>query len=191
VGRDAEVDAASAATASGVVIVTAEVATAGETPWLPAFEGQRPPFPKGHVLTLRHGAHSQRAVTPVAEMVAQLVVQVAPALSVPAYRFSVDLFSRAYAKVLLLEAELDRVGVTDDNGGPREELLKQSQAASRLAMQLLREMGLTRKVAAELQLDLAVAAQAAVGAARQAAVATPEVRQWLVDAGHLPAEPTP
>jgi hypothetical protein len=38
--------------------------------WHPAFPGQRPPFPQGHTYSLRHGAHSEARIRPLADKIA-------------------------------------------------------------------------------------------------------------------------
>lgn len=38
--------------------------------WTPAFPGQRPPFPPGHTFSLRHGAHSEARIAPLAKKAA-------------------------------------------------------------------------------------------------------------------------
>lgn len=151
--------------------------------WVPAYAVRRPDFKPGQVLSLRHGARSDRAITPVAQRVAQLLASIAPALA--AYPMQIDLCSRTYAPLLLIDAYLDEVGVLDESGVPRERLLKQRSALVREVRAQLREMGLTRKAAAELQLDVAAAAQAAVGAARQAETASSAVQAFLRGAGVL------
>ena len=143
-------------------------------------------------MALETGRTSQQAITPVAEELARLAVEVAPALR--AYSISLDLWAQEMAIVLLCRRGLDRQGVLDHNGMPRESLLKHINSHTRNALQLLREMGMTRKVAAELQLDLAQAAQAALGAARHASeghqVPAP-VREFLEAGGFAQPQPTP
>lgn len=55
-----------AAQSSGIDPETGELA--------PAFAGQRPPFPPGHRYSLRHGAHSEARLRPLAEKIAAGVV---------------------------------------------------------------------------------------------------------------------
>lgn len=145
--------------------------------WVPAYAQRRPDFERGNVLSRKHGATSKRAITPVAQRLAELVVSIAPAMA--AFPLEVDLFARTYAVVLLLDVHLDEVGVLDDDGAPRESLLKWRASFARQSMTQLREMGLTRKAAAELQLDVAAAAQAAVGAATRVEGASPGVQAFL------------
>jgi len=132
-------------------------------------------------LSLVHGAFSQQAITPVAEVLAERVLLSAPVLR--AYPFLVDLWAQETAIVLLLRRALDKQGVVDHNGVPRDSLHKWISSHTRTAMQLLREAGLTRKVAAELQLDIAQAAQAAMGAAHQASKVPGPVREFLEQQG--------
>ena len=152
--------------------------------WVPAYAQHRPDFERGNVLSLRHGVFSDRAITPVAQRIARLVMTIAPAMA--GYPLQVDLYARTYAPLLLIDAQLDAVGVLDDDGAPRESLLKWRSSLVRQAMTQLREMGLSRKAAAELQLDVASAAQAALGAASRAEEASPEMQAFLRVRGMLP-----
>ena len=138
---------------------------------------ERTQFQQGNTFSLVHGAYSQAAITPVAELVAAVAVERAPVLQ--GHAFLVDLFSQEYAVVLLLRKALDTQGVVDHAGAPRGELLKNVLSHSRLALQLLREAGLTRKVAAELQLEIAQTAQAVMSAERIAATMPAPVEGWL------------
>jgi len=74
--------------------------------WVPAFPGQRPPFPMGNELSLQYGAYSPRTIEPVAAgIVEQLLAddQVAY-LRAPAYRVSVWRYATAQAREDLLHA---------------------------------------------------------------------------------------
>jgi hypothetical protein len=136
-------------------------------------------FQPGNTYSLRFGYASQRAITPLADLIAGLAMQEAPVLR--AFPFLVDLFAQEFAIVLLLRKTLDTVGVTDHNHEPRESHLRRLATHTNAVMKLLREMGLTRKVAAELQLDIAQAAQAAMATAKSAAK-VPEPMQAFIAA---------
>jgi hypothetical protein len=77
--------------------------------WVPAFEGQRPPFQPGHELTLRHGAYSPRKVDPLArELVEGLLGDESLGfLKAPSYRPALWAWARAEAQVQLLSEYLE------------------------------------------------------------------------------------
>lgn len=92
--------------------------------WTPAFEGQRPPFPPGHELSLRHGAFSPRKIDPLAEQYAQGLMDHGDAyLRQPVYRAAVWAWARAEAQCQLLTEYLvdkakaagNEVGNLDDD----------------------------------------------------------------------------
>lgn len=185
-GLGAAVTAQASEPAGDVVPSAGDAVERAGARWVPAFPGQRAPFTPGNVLSLSYGAFSDRAVTPVAQRVADLVVDLAPALA--PFPLQVDVFARTYATVLLLEAQLDRQGVTDAEGRPPEGLHKWRSHYLRQSSQQLREMGLTRKAAAELQFDVAAAAQAAMSAARGVSEASPEMQAFMRERGWLPGD---
>lgn len=145
-------------------------------------------FQPGHTLSLRTGVHSQTAITPLAEKLLEYAVATVPAVT--AFPIALDLWAQEMAIVVLHRRALDLRGVLDHNHEPRETLLRGLRAHTKLAMAFTREMGLTRKVAAELQLDAALAAQAAMGAAQRASSVPEPVRKWLGERGYpSPEEP--
>jgi hypothetical protein len=86
----------------------------------PARGYSRPPATPGNVLALRHGARSRRVVDPVAaELVGEVLADDGTAyLSEPKYAAALRAWARAEARVLLLLASLEQVGVVDDAGSP-------------------------------------------------------------------------
>ncbi|MCU1624244.1 MAG: hypothetical protein JWL79_3089 [Frankiales bacterium] len=138
-------------------------------------------FQPGHTYSLRFGYASQRAITPLADLIAGLAMQEAPVLR--AFPFLVDLFAQEFAIVLLLRKTLDTIGVTDHNHEPRESHLRRLASHTTQVMKMLREMGLTRKVAAELQLDIAQAAQAAMATAKSAANVPEPMQAFIAERG--------
>lgn len=82
---------------------------------------QRPPFPEGHTVTLRHGARSPRVYGDLARHLATGLTEDRPDLE----RFpeAVAAWATAEAQATLLRRHLDLVGTLDENGLPREGLL--------------------------------------------------------------------
>ena len=114
-GEDAAAAASSESSRSGDRTVTEHVDEDQALPveaWTPAFEGQRPPFPPGHTLTLKHGAFSPRRIQPVAEQLIAELLDDAEAnyLRKPIWRRTVHAWARAEARVLLLTAWLEDRG---------------------------------------------------------------------------------
>ena len=86
----------------------------GVTPdgWQPAFPGQRPPFERGNLVGLRHGAFSQRLLAPLAEAIAQeqLERQDCPLwLKDPSYSRALMAWARAEAELVRLYARQDEL----------------------------------------------------------------------------------
>lgn len=78
--------------------------------WVPAFEGQRPPFTPGHTKSLQHGTWSERTLAPVVGSILEytLADEGTAYLREPRYRAALEGWARAEAKVLLLERYLAR-----------------------------------------------------------------------------------
>jgi len=70
------------------------------------------------VAALRHGAHSERRWSPLAERLAVEAIAEAPWLTRPAFRLAVAAWSVAEAKAALVDAWLDEHGLLDDDGVP-------------------------------------------------------------------------
>ncbi len=80
--------------------------------WVPAFEGQRPPFMPGNELGTRHGVYSPRKVSPLARELVELFLE-DPSLGylqAPAYRPALWAWARAEAQVSLLTEHLEQRG---------------------------------------------------------------------------------
>jgi hypothetical protein len=89
--------------------------------WVPAFEGQRPPFEPGHELSLRHGGYSPRKVEPLAQQLVDLVLDDPETayLTNPRWRPALWAWARAEAQVQLVtewltEQAEDGVGDLDE-----------------------------------------------------------------------------
>lgn len=77
-----------------------------------------PPFEAGHMLSMRHGAGSDRKISPLADRLAESMVQEAPWLGRPAFASALAAWARAEASVLLIAEYLDEKGVLDGDGIP-------------------------------------------------------------------------
>lgn len=97
---------------SGTKVVTAFV------PEFPGqeFEGQRPPFEKNNTLALKHGAHSERALAPIAEAWVKTALEQAPYLRDPSYEPALLAWARFEAKCDLLHDWIDNNSLIDANG---------------------------------------------------------------------------
>ena len=87
--------------------------------WVPAFEGQRPPFAPGNTLHLSHGAYSPRKVEPLARGFVEALLEDAtvPAYAkAPAYRAELWATARAEAQVQLLTEFLMTAGEQSEDG---------------------------------------------------------------------------
>lgn len=130
----------------------------GDQDWVPAFEGQRPPFQPGHELTLTHGAYSDRKVLPVARLVVEELLADPGAVHLQAtiWRGAVDAYGRAQARVLLMTKWLEEHetgGVTSEGDVlPVVRALKDWE--SRVERHR-RELGLTPLARARLGRDVA------------------------------------
>jgi hypothetical protein len=95
------------------------------TTWTPAFPSQRPPFPKGHELSMRHGAWSDRKLAPVVEQVLADVLDDPACEYLHAPRFAAELRSWAVneARCRLLESYLGKLAESsgDEMGDPTSE----------------------------------------------------------------------
>ncbi len=123
--------------------------------WVPAFEGQRPPFGPGNALARKSGAWSARVRDPLArDLLAELadehpdVVERWPDLAA-------DL-CQVRARVQLLRADLAERGMFA-NGDIRDGVLRHLRWAELQALRLAAELGLTPSGEARLARDRAVA----------------------------------
>jgi hypothetical protein len=143
-----------------------------EDGWTPEFEGQRPPFAEGHEyrfaegnqLSVRHGAFSARKIDPVANELADELLDEAHApgssvsyLTDPTYRPAIRAWAVAESRQELLENHLADVGGPIDAEGkvrPAAELLER---VARGAERMRARLGLDPMSRATLARDLAMA----------------------------------
>lgn len=116
----------------------------------------------GWLASLRHGAHSQRVIDPLAEELAARLVEEAPELGAFRFRFCLGAWARAEARAAVLGLFLDATGLVDSAGEPRERLLRELRAEERRAAEERRELGLSPGSYARLQKELSEAARARV-----------------------------
>lgn len=75
-------------------------------------------LPEGHILSLKHGASSERAFTPIAEQLAAGIVVERPDLAEPQFAAAVRAWAVAEAQCHLYRLHADRFGMFDDEGAP-------------------------------------------------------------------------
>lgn len=78
---------------------------------------QRPPFEKGHELSMRHGAWSDRKVSPIAERYLTTAVETVDYLQDPSYLPALSAWARTEARIELLEDWLAVHGMIDAETG--------------------------------------------------------------------------
>lgn len=136
------------------------------TPFVPEwpgqeFPGQRPPFAPGNELSMRHGAHSERTLAPIAAAWVKTALEQCAYLQDPSYEPALLAWARFEAKCDLLHDWIDKHGLIDEHGQatPAAKLLPvyEGRAASLrapLGMDPLSRARLQRDAAAT-QVDLA------------------------------------
>lgn len=114
------------------------------------------PFKANHTKSIKHGARSERMITPLAEAIGNNLLAQHERLRNPLYREAVLEYARVLAQVELLQAYVDEHGVLDKDGkttGAADYLLRVRKHASNLADRL----GLTPLANARLGKDTAAA----------------------------------
>ena len=131
-----------------------EAQEAGELTPAPVASWQRPPFQKGHELSTRHGAHSDRKIAPIAARWVEVALAQCAYLNDPSYEPALLAWARFEAKVDLLHDWIDEHGVIDNAG--------QATAAAKLlpvyegrAASLRATLGMDPVSRAKLQRDAA------------------------------------
>lgn len=114
-----------------------------------------PPFEKGNMVTLRHGAYSPRRVDPLAEeiLLAVLGPEQIAYLNDPTYSPALWAWGRAEARVQLLDEYVAKVGMFDQNGNVTP-AYKEQQIAESAAMGHRKRLGLDPLSRAQLGRDL-------------------------------------
>ncbi|MCX2965607.1 hypothetical protein [Gordonia aquimaris] len=114
------------------------------------------PFKANHTKSIKHGARSERMITPLAEVIGNSLLEQHSRLRDPLYREAVLEYARVLAQVELLQAYVDEHGMFREDGttnGAADYLLRVRKHASNLADRL----GLTPLANARLGKDTAAA----------------------------------
>lgn len=137
------------------------------TDWVPAFEGQRPPFAPGNTLAVTHGAYSPARVEPIAlrYMAEVLEDPTTQYLQQPRFQSALWSWAQAQAKVQLLSEWVDGMTLAQSADSARGqtsplELLRKWMAtaqtwAARLGLDPLSAARLGKDVAQGRQADAA------------------------------------
>jgi hypothetical protein len=115
----------------------------------------RPPFERGNTAGQRHGAHSDRALDPIAREIRDELLESGPDyLAEPSYAPAVAALARSEAQIVLLARWIEERGLLDEGGAPRgavDLLLRVERAAQNLRNAL----GLTPLAREKLGRDVA------------------------------------
>ena len=117
--------------------------------WVPAFEGQRPPFEPGNQLARRHGAHAVLALQPRAQEIATVLRDAAPALP-PGSEIALESAAMIGARLEVAMKALDESA----DAKTLNDLDQRAQGWARQWASWLDRLGLTPIAAAKLGLDL-------------------------------------
>jgi hypothetical protein len=110
---------------------------------------QRPPFVKGDLTALVHGADSPTVIAEKAKVIHERILETFPELDSPRLIGSVNRYCEAEARLQLATAGLIQQAATEKGIAPR--LLESASSATRLAQELADQLGLSIKGHAELR----------------------------------------
>lgn len=120
------------------------------------------PYREGNTESLRHGARSGRVLAALSAEIVEAVLGRRPDLA--AYPEEVSAWATAEAQARLLRRDVDVRGVLDDDGTPRESVVRMLERCERRAAQGRARLGLDPRSEAALAVERAAAAR--VGGAR-------------------------
>jgi hypothetical protein len=105
----------------------------GEHPWRddPYSNTQRPPFEKGHTLALRHGAHYEKTLRPIAERLEAEMLELAPWCARPAFAAAVRAWAWAEAQCECYRSWFAEHGLRDEENQPVSGLQQWDRAEAR------------------------------------------------------------
>jgi hypothetical protein len=109
-----------------------------------------PPFEPGNTAAVTHGAHSAGIVDSLAAEYAQAAVDAAPYLALDRFAFALSAWARAEARCELLSRHLDRHGVLNNRGTPRQSILRVLGTSERAAAHGRDALGLSPESAARI-----------------------------------------
>jgi hypothetical protein len=108
-----------------------------------------PPFAQGHELSLKDGAWSRRKIGDEAEVIRAELLTVRPDLAAPEWAPLVDLYSQQAGSASMKHKSMQRNGA---NGAPiPDRSAEAASALTKVAKELLNEMGAGPRAAAELR----------------------------------------
>jgi hypothetical protein len=108
------------------------------------------PYQPGNTAAVTHGAHSPGIVDALAAEYAQMAVDAAPYLALDRFAFALTAWARAEARCELLSRHLDRHGVLNNRGTPRQSILRVLGTSERAAAQGRDALGLSPESAARI-----------------------------------------
>ena len=135
------------------------------TEWVPAFPGQRPPFQKGHTLTLKHGAHSPRNIDPRRDEIVASLREVMPHLNNEGYTPQLMRYGKTLAQLERLDEWLDDHGLIG-KGGSVKPATKLRLDLDKLALGQATALGLTPASHAKVLRDLGDAGKSQIDIAQ-------------------------
>lgn len=117
--------------------------------WTPAFPGQRPPFSKGHELTVTHGAYARIKLAPRAAELAEGFREIAP--------LATDADAPGFAALGLVAAQLEAATMALEDADPADmgRLRQDARGWSTTFLKYLDRFGMTPAARAKLGLDVA------------------------------------
>jgi hypothetical protein len=125
-----------------------------------------PPFEVANLLAARHGAYSERLISPAADAIRDWLVGEVPRLAAARYAPAVRRYAWLEAQLLAVEEWLDGRPVVDESGAPagafdlQMRLVHQvAKQAERLGLDPVSETRLAREAAQATYTDLAAAEQ--------------------------------
>jgi len=121
---------------------------------VPASNYSWPPFEKGNLAGLRHGAYTPRRYGPVAERIVGELLDGADYLRADKYRPAVEALGVTEARLRLLDEWLAEHGVLDAKGKPHP-AVDLALKMERLAIEQRSQLGLTPSSAARLGRNIA------------------------------------
>lgn len=120
----------------------------------------RPPWPKGNTAAVRSGYRSPRIYGELARLLTEGLLADRPDLA--AYPEAIAAWATSEAQAALLRRHLDKIGLLDDNGNPRQRLIDTLRGVERHALRHREVLGLDPTSEARLMKERAAASVLAV-----------------------------
>lgn len=142
-----------------MTVVDARSGLQADGSWVPAFEGQRPPLARGHILSLDSGVFAPRVRSVVARELLAQHIQTRPHM-VEAYPEEFAALCRVEARTLLADKWLEDHDQGIGERGEVREVLREWRLLEARASTMRNQLGLTLAGDAEARRNQAVAAVA-------------------------------